>query len=55
MEFLKKVNQELHPNIDIFNEDQMSYLNYSYKFYLMNDTYWMATKMMNFLNEKEKR
>jgi len=55
MEFLKKVNQEIHPNIDIFNENQRDQLNFTYKSYLMNDTYWSATQVMNGLNETEKR
>jgi len=55
MEFIKKVNKELYPNIDIFNENQMNQLNFTYKSVLINVIYRQAKAKMNKLNETEKR
>jgi len=55
LEFLKKINTELNPNIDIFNEDQMNALDFSVKYGLTYSIYFAATFKMNRLTDVEKR
>ena len=55
MEFLKEISQELYPNIDIFNENQMNQLNFTFKSTSINVIYRQALAKMNKLNETEKR
>jgi hypothetical protein len=55
LEFLKKVNQENEDFIDIFDEVQMSYFDFSNKSDLVNSVFWQGIIKMNCLNETEKR
>jgi len=55
MEFLKKVNMEINPYVDIFNQDQMNKLDFSFKYYLISNIFDAATYKMNKLNETEKK
>jgi hypothetical protein len=46
IEFIKKINSELYPEYDIFNETQMNALNYSTKYTLIENIYSAATSQM---------
>jgi hypothetical protein len=54
-EFIKKINQDLYPDVDIFNEDQMKKLNFSMKNVFINKIKNFARYKMNSLNETEKK
>ena len=55
MEFLKEINKEVYPYIDIFNDDQMSKEDLKVKLDLINAIKFKAIFKMNVLNETEKR
>ena len=55
VEFLKQINKDLYPNIDIFNESQMIKLNFSLKNELINGIKNSARYKMNSLNETEQK
>jgi hypothetical protein len=55
IEFLKNINQEMYPKIDIFNEEEMSQINATYKFTLINQIFFIALNKMNTLAEIDKK
>jgi acid-sensing ion channel 2 len=55
VEYLKKMNQEYDNSIDIFDEVQMSKLDFETKYKLLGNIYWRGIYKMNGLNETEKR
>ena len=55
MEFLKEINKELNPNIDIFNQTQMNSFNFSYRTQLISNIKLTGRNRMNALNEREKK
>jgi hypothetical protein len=59
VEYLKKINQEFNSvynvSIDIFDEVQMSYLDFETKHLIFYSIYWRGIYKMNGLNETEKR
>jgi acid-sensing ion channel 2 len=58
-EYLRKMNQELNSlwnvSLDIFDEEQMSYLDFENKHLIFDVIYWRGIYKMNGLNETEKR
>jgi hypothetical protein len=55
VEFLKKINQQFTNAIDIFNEVEMSKLDFETKSNLLLNIHWLGIYQMNGLNETEKR
>jgi hypothetical protein len=55
VEFIRKINKDLNPNISIFNEEVMSRLNFSIKYGLIEKVKLQSIIKMNNLNETEKR
>jgi hypothetical protein len=55
MEFIKQINKEVNSTIDIFNDEQMSKLDSTWKYKLVNLIFNTAMYKMNELNETEKR
>jgi hypothetical protein len=55
MEFLRKVNKEVNPNIDMFNDEQMNKIDFENKYEFINLIHNTALYKMNELNETEKR
>jgi acid-sensing ion channel 2 len=55
VEFLKIINQEYNNSIDIFDEVQMSKLDFETKFKLIGNIFGRGLYKMNDLNETEKR
>jgi hypothetical protein len=54
-QFLKQINQELYPNVDIFNVEQMRKLNFRSKIEYINTIKSSARYKMNSLNKTEKK
>jgi len=55
MEFLRQINKELHPTIDVFNDEQMDKLDFNEKTRLILSIKFKAIFRMNVLNDTEKR
>ena len=55
VEFLKQVNKDLIPKIDIFNDEQMSQFDYETRLAYINRITFRAINKMNVINETEKR
>jgi hypothetical protein len=55
VEFIKQINKEVFPTIDIYNEEQMSKLDLTIKYNLIADLAFYSKTKMNNLNETEKR
>ncbi len=55
LEFLKQINQEFYPYIDIFDDEQMSQLDFESKYRLIGNFNYLAVNKMNSLNETAKR
>jgi hypothetical protein len=55
VEYLKQINKEVNPHIDIFNDEQMSKLDFAVKSKLIVAIKFKAIFKMNLLNETEKR
>jgi hypothetical protein len=55
LEFLKQINREYYPFIDIFNMEQMRQLGFGEKYKIINNFNYLAINKMNSLNETEKR
>ena len=53
--FLKQINSDFIPSIDIFDETQMNQLDFPTKSYMINYINTLASNKMNSLNETEKR
>jgi hypothetical protein len=55
VEFIRKINRELNPNISIFNEEAMNRLNFPIKYGLIEKIKLQSIIKMNNLNHTEKR
>ena len=55
IEFLRKINQETWPEIDVFDETQLNLLNYTFKSTVISDVYNAANLAMFNLNDDEKK